>query len=258
MTSSVKLKHLKKYLDNARSRATKNNIPFDITLEDLVAIATDKCPIFGTNFQWGSSKLGKGNSHTGTPQLDRIIPRLGYTKGNVAFLSKRANKMKDDGTMEEHYAIADWIWEQKHARENPTTSLSDPNHKDIDNDTELRALSTAWLGKNSYDFDDYIGAIYRHDFDHRPEESGGDCVGAGSFEMEPSETSAYIEGIRYSVTKITRHLNRLGYLYRKFRERCLADGAMPELPELSDRREQPIQRPIDQEIQSPQKAFEGF
>jgi hypothetical protein len=42
----------------------------------------------------------------------------------VAFLSKRANKMKDDGTMQEHYAIADWIWNHTHAKENTITPVS--------------------------------------------------------------------------------------------------------------------------------------
>jgi len=37
--------------------------------------------------------------------------------GNVAFISERANRIKDNASMEEMYKIADWIWEHLHAQQ---------------------------------------------------------------------------------------------------------------------------------------------
>jgi hypothetical protein len=250
--------HISRYYDSARTRALAKNLPFNITQEYLRSIATDRCPILNIEFTWGRSNLGKGKQYEGTPQLDCIIPEQGYVIGNVAFISGRANRIKDNGTMDEHYAIADWIWEQEHAKQDTITSLSDPNYQDFDNDAELRALFTAGLGEDCNNFDDYCRAICRKDFNHSAKASSGDSVGSGDFEVEPSEASAYIEGIRYSGAKIIRHINRIGYLHRKFRERCLADGKLPKVPEPSNRREQPIQRPKHEEVQSPQEAFKGF
>jgi len=255
---NVKEFHISRYFDNARSRALVKNVPFNITQEYLRSIATDRCPVFNIEFKWGRSKLGKGKRNDSTPELDCIIPELGYVVGNVAFISGRANRIKDNGTMEEHYAIADWIWEQEHAKQNTTTSLSDSDYQDFDHDSELRALFTAGLGEDCNNFDDYCRTIFRQDLNYSAKARSGDSVGAGDFEVEPSEASAYIEGIRYSGAKIIRHVNRIGYLHRKFRERCLADGKLPEIPKSSDRREQPIQRPKHEEVQSPQKTLEGF
>lgn len=98
--------HLMQTLGRIRFRARKNNVPFDIDIEYLELIATDKCPILGTYFDWGLD--GKGNGKT-RPSLDKIIPELGYTKGNVAFISTWANTIKNDATEKELYAIADWL-----------------------------------------------------------------------------------------------------------------------------------------------------
>ena len=102
---------------NAKSRARKNNLPFDLTVEYLESIATNECPIFKIKFEWGQSGLGKGNTKETAPTLDRILPHKGYVKGNVAFISFRANRIKDNASMEEMYKIADWIWEQLHAQQ---------------------------------------------------------------------------------------------------------------------------------------------
>jgi hypothetical protein len=254
-TMTEKDKQIGVAYQHAKSRAREQNLPFNITAEYLRKMAPDFCPIFNTKFEWGASGLGPGKFKPNGPQLDRIIPELGYVIGNVAFISHRANRIKDNGTMEEHYAIADWIWEHHHAKQNTTTSLSDPYNTESDEDSELRAILAAGIGKDKYDLDDYLRAVYRQDFNYSAKTSGGDSVGSGDFEVEPSEASAYIEGIRYSSAKIIRHLNRIGYLHRKFRERCLADGAVPELPELSDRREQSVQGSINKTLQSSQKAL---
>lgn len=239
-TLSDKDRHVGKYYNNAENRAKIENLPFTITLEYLRSIATDSCPIFFTPFEWGPSGKGKGHFKNNAPNLDRVVPDLGYVPGNVVFLSHRANRIKDDATMEEHYAIADFIWEHLHAQQESITSIPAGNNSEGEIYPELGPFSATGTWKNHDDFDDYCGAIFRPDFSYRSEEGGGERLGPGGDEVEPSEASAYIQGIRYSYAKVIRHLNRVGYLSRKFRERCLADGTRPPIPEFGDRRKQPL------------------
>lgn len=43
------------------------------------------------------------------PTLDRVIPSLGYVRGNVQVISMRANRLKQDASLDEVLAIADYI-----------------------------------------------------------------------------------------------------------------------------------------------------
>ena len=78
----------------AFDRAKKYNYPFNITVDDI--IIPDKCPILEVPFVLGS----KGN-YEYTPSLDRKINSLGYVKGNIQVISKKANSMKNSATPEE-------------------------------------------------------------------------------------------------------------------------------------------------------------
>ena len=84
-------------------RAEKTGVLFDLTLDDIPPVP-DVCPVFNTLLT-----VGQGKSEPNSPSLDRIIPEKGYVKGNIVWLSMRANAMKNDGTAEEHRRIADWI-----------------------------------------------------------------------------------------------------------------------------------------------------
>jgi hypothetical protein len=158
---SVKLQHLKKYLNNARFRAIRENVKFNLVLQDLIDIATDECPIFHTPFVWGVSGLGKGKTRPDSPTLDRILPELGYVKGNIAFLSQRANRIKDNGTMQEHYNIADWIWNTTHAKENTAAPVSTRDHIPGAVGAELGSVSTPWTWQDDNDADHHCGADAR-------------------------------------------------------------------------------------------------
>ena len=179
----MKLQHLKVYLNNARSRALRDKVPFDLTLQDLVDIATDECPIFNTPFVWGGASMGKGKTRQDTPTLDRILPELGYVKGNVAFLSYRANRIKDNGTMQEHYKIADWIWNHIHAQTNTATPVSEGSYIQGAVGAELGSVSTPWTWEDDDDPQHHCGTIRGKDLDHRAQEGGGDGVGRGGKEV---------------------------------------------------------------------------
>jgi len=120
---STKRGHISAFRSHAQQRAKKNSLPFDLDVEYLLSIASDNCPVFKQEFRWGRHN---GKSHDFTPSLDRIIPELGYVKGNVAFISVKANRIKNNAEEKELYAVADWLHEArkgalKNAKKNTTT-----------------------------------------------------------------------------------------------------------------------------------------
>jgi len=204
-------KHIDQFLRNAKQRARRGDIPFDLTFEYLMSITTDECPIFKTPFVWQQAK-GKGNASNESPSLDKIIPELGYTRGNVAFISKRANKMKDDGTMQEHYAIADWIWSHTHARENTTTPVSAGDYIQGAVGAEIGSISTPWTWEDSDHTDDYSGATRGENTYHSAKEGSGDGMGCRGEEVGPPQApqSEQDHGVAYgkivSYEELCRHI----------------------------------------------------
>lgn len=253
-----KERHVQKFHGKARDRAKEKGIPFDITLEYLRSIASNECPVFKTTFEWGVSGLGAGKFKPNGPQLDRIIPELGYVVGNVAFISHRANRIKDNGTMQEHYDIADWIWDKTHPKTESIAPVPEGFDSASEFHTHLRSLLTAGPGENSHSFDDYSRTIQGEDACDCTEASCGDCMEFGSEEMGALTESDYFKNIRITTTEIFSLLNRVGYLYRKFRECRLVDGTEYEVSELSDRRELEVQGLIDKAVQGTKKAAQDL
>ncbi len=107
MTTETRRGRLRYYLRDAKNRSLKKSLAFDIDLDYLDSIATDKCPIFGTPFIFGESD---GKLKPTSPSLDRIIPSKGYVKGNVVFISHRANTIKHNvENADDLYKVADWL-----------------------------------------------------------------------------------------------------------------------------------------------------
>lgn len=92
----------KMWLVSLRSRAKKNNLPFNLTQEDLVF--PPFCPILGIPM-YHNDRIPTDNS----PSVDRIIPKLGYVKGNVQVISHRANKIKHNATYRELLAVGEYV-----------------------------------------------------------------------------------------------------------------------------------------------------
>jgi hypothetical protein len=89
----------------AKAQAEKEGLPFSIMPDDIVV--PDKCPVFGVLLRRSS---GPGARSTDcSPTLDKVIPELGYVRGNICVISRRANLVKNDGTAEEHKAIVEYI-----------------------------------------------------------------------------------------------------------------------------------------------------
>ena len=90
-------------LYDARQRAKANGIPFDIDERDVAL--PSHCPVLGIPL----IPRGKPFAPTNVT-LDRLNPRKGYIKGNVAVISWRANKLKCDVVdSNELRRVADWM-----------------------------------------------------------------------------------------------------------------------------------------------------
>jgi hypothetical protein len=101
-SQGYKEKNLKQYLISAaKYRAKQNGVPFDLSPDDFEIPAV--CPVFGHAFE-----PPKKNAWW-SPSLDRIIPALGYVKGNVQVISMRANAIKSDASLEELEKITEYV-----------------------------------------------------------------------------------------------------------------------------------------------------
>lgn len=78
-----------------RSYCKKHNIVFDLDADYLASLYTGSCPITGQEFDRHDKKSDN------CPHLDRVVPELGYTKGNVQYISARMNRIKYNATPEE-------------------------------------------------------------------------------------------------------------------------------------------------------------
>jgi hypothetical protein len=93
----------KKYLlrrakDNARSAG----VGCDLILSDIVI--PDVCPVLQIPLFFTT-----GSATDNTPSIDRIIPSKSYNKNNILIMSQRANRIKNDGTPDEHRKIYEYF-----------------------------------------------------------------------------------------------------------------------------------------------------
>lgn len=165
---STKRGHLKTYRNAALRRSREKNVPFDLSVEHIESIATDVCPVFGTAFVWGTSGKGKGNSNgDNAPSLDRVIPELGYVEGNLVFISHLANKIKQDVTEKELYAVADWLHDKRkevlNAFKDKPTPIPKPPDTPGRKDPAHGAVHGAGAGKDCDGAQHYQGELFGED-----------------------------------------------------------------------------------------------
>lgn len=78
----------------AKQRAKKKGVPFTIIPEDVVIPRA--CPVLGIPINPYRSQHGPDS-----PSIDRLVPALGYTRENIIVVSRRANVLKNESTLEE-------------------------------------------------------------------------------------------------------------------------------------------------------------
>jgi hypothetical protein len=94
------------FFTRKRQNSKQKKWEFSIQMSDLEW--PTHCPILGVELDW-FAEYRKENS----PSIDRINPKEGYIPGNVQIISWRANRIKNDGTAEEHQKIADYMFNQQ-------------------------------------------------------------------------------------------------------------------------------------------------
>jgi hypothetical protein len=86
----------------AKHRAKRDGIPFDIELADIHI--PEYCPVLKIKIQ-----VAMKNSEDYSPSLDKIVPELGYVKGNIQVISRLANLMKNSASLEQLVLFSEWV-----------------------------------------------------------------------------------------------------------------------------------------------------
>lgn len=161
--------YIRTSLASIKHRCKLNNIPFDLTYEFLESIAVKRCPIFGIEFVWKTQNKGPGADEN-SPTLDRVIPDLGYVQGNVVFISFLANRIKQDVTEKELYAVADWLHDKRkevlHAFKNRPTPIPEPPHTPGRKNASHGAVHGAGAGEDCDGSQHHQGELFREDPGH--------------------------------------------------------------------------------------------
>lgn len=97
--------HARVLLYKAKERAKRTARPFDLLPQDIVI--PKRCPVLGILLKRHVGEGGK--TFDDSPTLDCIVPEKGYVRGNVAVISGRANRIKNDATPAELKKVLAWL-----------------------------------------------------------------------------------------------------------------------------------------------------
>lgn len=98
-------------LHSAKHRCKDSDIPFDIDVDDLHPFPLH-CPVLGIQLDWLADARAVVDH---APSLDRMDPTLGYVRGNVTIISNRANRIKNDASLDEVRKVVSWLETKKDA-----------------------------------------------------------------------------------------------------------------------------------------------
>lgn len=89
---------IKTMLLDARASAKKRGIEFSLPIYTTTLTIPETCPVLGIPLYRCRGKFGGGPN---SPSIDRIDNTKGYVEGNVRIISRRANCLKSDSTLDE-------------------------------------------------------------------------------------------------------------------------------------------------------------
>ena len=89
-------------LSHAKRRAKASGLSFDLVLNDIQI--PEVCPILGIPIISGDYRTTDNS-----PSIDRIIPRLGYIKSNIVVISHKANRIKNNGSLEDLRKVVQYL-----------------------------------------------------------------------------------------------------------------------------------------------------
>lgn len=96
-------RYLGRRLTAKRNNALQKGIEFSLTISDLYPLPT-VCPVLGIPLKYEGNEGAADDAMS----IDRIDPAKGYVQGNIALVSQRANRIKNDATPAELRKIADF------------------------------------------------------------------------------------------------------------------------------------------------------
>jgi hypothetical protein len=91
----------------AKQRGLEQDLPFDIEPSDV--IIPTHCPILGIELH-----IAKKNIGDSSPTIDKIFPEKGYVKNNIIVISAKANRIKNNSSVDELKKVYEWYKEQKY------------------------------------------------------------------------------------------------------------------------------------------------
>jgi UDP-N-acetylenolpyruvoylglucosamine reductase len=95
------LDYKQKIFNRAKGRAGRKGREFSISIEDV--IIPELCPIFKQPLKENTEMA---------PSIDRIDSSKGYVKGNIQIISKRANLLKNNASIEELESVLKFLKEK--------------------------------------------------------------------------------------------------------------------------------------------------
>lgn len=99
-----------------RARAKSLGIPFALELADIVI--PERCPVLGIPLRF--RRDGKRGPLPDSPSVDRIIPRLGYVRGNIRVMSNRANTLINNASIGELRLVVAFLERERDRRSRAT------------------------------------------------------------------------------------------------------------------------------------------
>jgi hypothetical protein len=94
---------IKNKIKSLRKRAFGKGLDFNLTIEDFKILPTH-CPVLGIEINY----TNKGKPQDNSPSVDRIDNTKGYTSDNIIIICYRANRLKNDASIEEIEKIYDF------------------------------------------------------------------------------------------------------------------------------------------------------
>lgn len=92
---------LARILPGLKARAKAKGVDFDLTLDYLLSIAADHCPVDGLPMHWRVDAVLSKKTSPRSPSVDRLLPSRGYVKGNVQIICFQYNTWKRDMTLQD-------------------------------------------------------------------------------------------------------------------------------------------------------------
>lgn len=105
---SATVRYPERLLTKVKTSAKQSGRSCTVTIADFAKLPIN-CPILGIPLDYPSLF---GRLVAGTPSVDRIDSARGYEPDNIQIISWRANRLKNDATLEELRALGKWASKQ--------------------------------------------------------------------------------------------------------------------------------------------------